>query len=92
MIRGGFIDLFLPTPQAFAMVLWEFGHVWILVVGVALVRAKLRHRPLRPRDRILLVSMLASLLAGAILRAELLQRGVAIGVPGVDHSRDWWRR
>jgi hypothetical protein len=91
-ISGGIIDVFLPSPQAIAMVLWEFAHLWILVVGLALLRAKVQHVALRPRDRVVTMSMVASLLAAGLLFGALGRQGVTMGVPGIDHSWGWWRR
>ena len=91
-IQGGFIDLFLPSPAATAMVLWEFAHAWVIVVAVALLWAKRRHVPIHPQDRILLASMVGGVMAAGFLVAELLANGCQIGVPGVDHHLSWWWR
>jgi hypothetical protein len=84
-IKGGFIDFFLPGPRAVAMLLWELGHLWLLVIAVTLLVNKKRGCTLRSRDRLLLLSLLAGLIAGGVLVGELAERGVHIGIPGVDH-------
>jgi hypothetical protein len=91
-IQGGFIDLFLPSPGAIAMVLWEFSHVWVVVVALALLWSKKRHLPISAPERILLVSMVGGLFLAGVLVAELQANGVSIGVPGIDHHLGWWSR
>jgi hypothetical protein len=88
-IQGGFIDFFLPSPRGLAMLLWELGHLWLLVLAVALIVNWRRGGVFKSRDRLLLLSLLAGLLGGGILVGELAKRGVNIGIPGVDHH--WGR-
>jgi len=88
--QAGVIDFFLPGPRALAMLLWELGHVWLVVLAVALVLGKRRAGHLRSRDRILLISLLAGVLSAGILYGELEAKGVTIGIPGVDHHLGWW--
>jgi len=90
-VSGGFIDVSLPSPAAIAIVLWELGHIWVIVLAAAIVRGKLRHLPLVASERVLLASLVGAVIAAGILDGELLHLGVTIGVPGVDHHLGWWR-
>ena len=64
-IQGGIIDFFLPGPRALSMLLWELGHFWLVVVAVAIILGKRRGGYLRPRDRLLMISLVAGCSAGA---------------------------
>ena len=84
-VQGGFIDFVLPGPHAVAMLLWELGHVWLLLVLVMLFVGKKPGGVLATRDWLLVLGLAVGLLTGGLLVAELSQRGVCIGIPGVDH-------
>jgi hypothetical protein len=88
-IHGGFIDFFLPGPHAIAMLLWELGHPWLVLCVALLLVGKKRGRTFRMSDGLLVLGLTVGLVTGGLLVAELGQRGVGIGIPGVDHS--WGR-